>query len=135
MIVVDVNIIIYLFIKGERTQEARALLFKDGEWRAPILWKSEFLNVLANYVRQNIIPIHIALILAQIAELLMKGKEYIVQASDILTLAKYSGCSAYDCEYVALAKDFSIPLLTTDKKILSGFPSIAISPDVYLQEN
>ncbi|OGL47074.1 MAG: DNA-binding protein [Candidatus Schekmanbacteria bacterium RBG_13_48_7] len=134
MIVVDVNIIIYLFIQGERTQQARALLFKDAEWSAPILWKSEFLNVLATHVRKNIIPIHVAMILVQIAEVLMKGKEYIVQASEVLILAKNSGCSAYDCEYVVLAKDFNIPLLTTDKKVLSSFPSIAISPEAYLQQ-
>jgi predicted nucleic acid-binding protein len=38
-----------------------------------------------------------------------------------------SPCSAYDCEFVALAEDLEIPLLTTDRKILSAFLSVAVS--------
>jgi hypothetical protein len=44
-----------------------------------------------------------------------------------LNLVRKSPCSAYDCEFVALAEDLEIPLLTTDRKILSAFPSVAVS--------
>ncbi|MFQ5675209.1 MAG: VapC toxin family PIN domain ribonuclease, partial [bacterium] len=46
------------------------------------------------------------------AETLMRGKQYEVASGDVLALAKSSGCTAYDCEFVALAKDLSLPLIT-----------------------
>ena len=38
-----------------------------------------------------------------------------------------STCSAYDCEYVALAEDLKTKLVTTDKQILRDFPEWAVS--------
>jgi len=36
-----------------------------------------------------------------------------------------SGCSAYDCEFVALAKGMETPLITTDKNLIKAFPAVA----------
>jgi predicted nucleic acid-binding protein len=47
---------------------------------------------------------------------------------DILRLASVSKCSAYDCEFVALAHSLGVPLVTSDAEILDSFPSIAVSP-------
>ena len=55
MIVVDTNIIGYLFLSSEQSFLAERALQKDSEWAAPILWRSEFRNVLALYMRKNII--------------------------------------------------------------------------------
>jgi len=38
-----------------------------------------------------------------------------------------SNCSAYDCEYVALARDLGTKLVTADENILKEFPSTCIS--------
>lgn len=40
MIVVDTNIISYLFIKGERTESVKKVLQKDPDWISSILWRS-----------------------------------------------------------------------------------------------
>jgi len=48
----------------------------------------------------------------------------------VLDLASASGCSAYDCEYVALARHLDVKLITTDKQILQSFPETAIIPPV-----
>jgi predicted nucleic acid-binding protein len=45
-----------------------------------------------------------------------------------LGLAHDSGCSPYDCEYVALAQDLDTPLVTTDGPVLDAFPDTAVSP-------
>lgn len=67
------------------------------------------------------------------AERLMQGGEYTVPSSQILSLVKSSDCTAYDCEYIALAKEFNIQLVTMDKKLLSSFPKTSISLDRYVE--
>lgn len=133
MIVVDTNIISYLFIEGEKTHQAEAVLKKDSEWTAPILWRSEFRNVLAFYIRTQNLELDKAIKLMNEAAHLMNGNEYNVTSLDVLKLAEKSGCSAYDCEYVALAQDLGIGLVTSDKKILKAFPDHTISLEVYIK--
>ncbi len=55
MIVVDTNVIGYLFLSSDQSQAAERTLQKDCEWATPILWRSEFRNVLALYMRKNLI--------------------------------------------------------------------------------
>jgi len=42
MIIVDTNILIYLYIQGEHTPSVESLVQLDCTWAAPILWRSEF---------------------------------------------------------------------------------------------
>lgn len=133
MIVVDTNIITYLFIEGEKTSGADKVFEKDEEWAAPILWRSEFRKVLASYVRNKDLKLDDAIKIMNEANHLMNHNEYDVTSLDVLKLAESSGCSAYDCEFVALAKDFGIPLVTSDKKVLKAFPEYAISIENFVQ--
>jgi predicted nucleic acid-binding protein len=61
------------------------------------------------------------------AESLLSGNEYEMDSLDVLTLVRDSDCSAYDCEFVALAKRLGVDLVTMDKKVLRAFPAIAKS--------
>lgn len=128
MIVVDTNVIAYLLIAGEHTRAVEAVLRKDPEWLAPLLWRSEFRSVVTLYVRRGIMTLHQALQLAEEAEILMQGGEAEVTSTQVLGLAASSTCSAYDCEFVALAQQLRLPLITSDGGILEAFPSIAVSP-------
>lgn len=128
MIVADTNLIAYFLIEGDLTEEAEAVYQKDDHWIAPYLWRSEFRNILALYLRQNLISLETAKEIIDRAEILLSGKEYEVDSERILKLATISHLSAYDCEYVTLAQDLSIYLITSDRKILKAFPKIAISP-------
>jgi predicted nucleic acid-binding protein len=126
MIVVDTNVISYLFIAGDLTGHAQSAFLKDPKWISPILWRSEFRNVLAVYLHKKIMSLEHALNLIEEAERLMNGREYHVSSSRVLTLALQSGCSAYDCEFVGLATLLDVPLVTSDKQIIKKFPSVAI---------
>jgi predicted nucleic acid-binding protein len=124
MKIVDTNVVAYMLIKGTFTEQAQTLLRKDPDWRAPQLWKSEFQNVLATYIRNKHINLAQALFLMEKAELILRDGEYRVQSRDVLELSEQSGCSACDCEYIALARDLACPLITTDKKLLKAFPKL-----------
>lgn len=133
MIVVDTNIITYLLIEGEQTNHAEKVLQKDAEWVAPLLWRSEFRNVLSVYVRQKHLSLDRAVKLMDEAMYLLAGNEYEVSSSAVLKLADMSGWSAYDCEFVALAKDLGISLITSDNKLLKAFPENTIDLETYTQ--
>lgn len=125
MIVVDTNVIAYLFIKGDFTHHAKKLLRQDQDWIAPVLWRSEFRNVLVNYYKYQYYSKPEIFFLMNKAEMLMKSHEYHVKSRNVLETAMNSGCSAFDSEYISLALDLNIPLITTDNKILKSFPEIA----------
>lgn len=132
MIAVDTNVIAYLLIPGDRTPQARTALEKDPDWVAPPLWRSEFRNALALYLRQGQTTLSRTLQRMQEAEFLMQGREHAVISSQVLSLVAGSRCSAYDCEFVALAQTLNIALVTLDSRILTEFPATAISLDEFV---
>jgi predicted nucleic acid-binding protein len=127
VIVVDTNVITYFFINGDYTQLVEQLLQKDNEWHAPLLWNSEFRNVLTSHMAVKSMGLEKARQLAVKAESLMMGREHSVHSESVLQLASSSKCSAYDCEFVALAQDLDIPLVTTDNRLVKRFPKVAVA--------
>ena len=125
MIVVDTNIIAYLYLPTDLTAKAESLLEREPEWAAPLLWRSEFRNVLALYLRKGLISLEDAIKIQLEAESLLRENEYVSSSLDVLRLVNNSTCSAYDCEFVALAQSQKTKLVTMDRKILSEFPEIA----------
>ena len=126
MIVVDSNVLAYLYLPGERTADAEALLEKDPEWAAPVLWRSEFRNILAGYTRRKTLTFEQACSLQSEAEDLLSGSEFEVDSRAVLELVRDSNCSAYDCEFIALAIKLDTKLVTADKKVLRAFPNRAM---------
>lgn len=128
MIVADTNLIAYLLIASEHTAAAEKVRVQDGTWLAPPLWRSEFRNVLSLYVRLGKLDLQDAADFAAASEALMQGREIEVDSPTVLRLAARSGCSAYECEFVALAQGVGVPLVTADRKVLAAFPGLAVSP-------
>ena len=132
MIVVDVNVIAYLLIVGEHTKTSEALYRADPEWAAPLLWRSEWRSILGGYLRRGQLTLSDAIERVETAQRLVRAREYGVDDALVLQLIMQSTCSAYDCEYVALAETLNVPLITNDLDVLDAFPKRAISPRVYL---
>ncbi len=126
MIVADTNLIVYLFITGDQTTLAQNVLSKDPHWIVPPLWQSEFRNVLAVYIRRGMTLLEARQIMHHAVETLEK-REVIPSYEKILDLVAESECTAYDCEFVALARQLNIRLVTADKQLLRQFPDCAIS--------
>ncbi len=126
MIVVDTNVIAYLYLSSAQTAAAERALLKDPAWAAPLLWRSELRNVLALYVRQRQLAAKDARRILEEAEALLAGREHEVRSPAVLDLAIASGCSAYDCEFVLLAQDLGVALVTADQKLVARFPGTAV---------
>jgi predicted nucleic acid-binding protein len=127
MIVVDSNVLAYLYLPGEYTAAAEALLEREPDWASPILWRSEFRNILAGYIRRNDISLEQAVSLQSEAESLLAGCEFELESRTVLELVRDSDCSAYDCEFIALAMKLDTKLVTMDKKLLRAFPNRAVA--------
>jgi predicted nucleic acid-binding protein len=126
LIVVDTNIVAYLYFASEFTARAEALLASDPEWAVPVLWRSEFRNILAGALRRKALSFDEARNVLTEAESLVAGCEHEVGSLQVLELVRDSNCSAYDCEFIALATQMSVKLVTMDGKLLKAFPKLAV---------
>jgi predicted nucleic acid-binding protein len=126
MIVVDTNVIAYFFLRGEHTLAAEALYERDPDWVAPLLWRSEFRNLLAGYMRRENLTLEKACAIQSAAEALLV-QEYDSDSDSVLRLVSQSACSAYDCEFVSLASRLGTKLVTMDAKVRRAFPNIAMA--------
>jgi predicted nucleic acid-binding protein len=131
VIVVDTNVLAYLYLPGAYTASAESLLQRDPEWAVPILWRSEFRNILAGYLRRGTLTFAQAAATQREAESLLAGAEFEMDSLSVLELVRDSDCSAYDCEFVALAQKLETQLVTMDGKLLKAFPQQAVALTVY----
>ena len=128
MIVVDTNLIAYL-VAG--LPVAAAARLRDPEWAAPLLWRSEYRNALAGDIRRRQMSVAAAVEAFRLAEPLVINREYQVEAAQVIRLVAGSRCSAYDCEFVAVAQTLGVPLVTADRRLAAEFPETAIALEVF----
>ncbi|MBK9007868.1 MAG: type II toxin-antitoxin system VapC family toxin [Anaerolineae bacterium] len=126
MIVADTNLIVYLFITGDQTPLAQDVLAKDPHWIVPPLWQSEFRNVLAGYIRRGM-ELSQAQEIMRDALLTLENRQVAPSSEKVFELVSKSDCTAYDCEFIALAQQLNILLVTSDKQLLQRFPGSAIA--------
>lgn len=132
MIIADTNLIVYLFITGDQTSLAQNVLTKDPHWIVPPLWQSEFRNVLAAYIRRGMTLPQAKRLMSDALQTLEK-REILPSYEKVLDLITESDCTAYDCEFVALARELSVPLVTADKQLLEQFPDWTISLEDFVR--
>ena len=122
MIVVDTNVLAYLLLPYEFSPQADALYRSDPDWAVPIFWRSEFRNLLAGYLRRKTLTFDEVVKVQAEAEALLAGNEHEVDSRRVLELVRESDCTAYDCEFVAIAMLLGVKLVTMDKKLRKAFP-------------
>ena len=134
MIVADTNLIAYFSIHTEHSALAEAVCAVDSIWAAPLLWRSEYRATLLKYIRHAGMNFEAAIGSLRLAEETVAGREYSVEARQVLELAYRTQCSAYDCEYVALAQELDVPLVTADKQLVAAFPKTAVSLEKFVKK-
>ena len=134
MIVADNSLLVYFWLPSAFDELAEAVKNRDKVWASPILWRAEFRNVLAVYLRRKTLTEAEANTAYLNVQKDLGEYEYSVPTERIIKLVLVSDCSAYDCEYVALAQDLGVPLVTTDKQVLRAFPKIAVSLEKFAKK-
>ncbi len=132
MIAVDTNIVVSLLLRGEVHAQVERIVARDAAWSVPLLWRSEFRNVLVTYLRQGRIDFEGAVSAAEIAASLVADREHVPQSADVIRTAQETGLSAYDSEYVVVARQLGVPLITLDQAILRAVPDLGLSPSGFL---
>ncbi|GMU94080.1 MAG: hypothetical protein AMXMBFR4_31380 [Candidatus Hydrogenedentota bacterium] len=128
MIVVESSVIAALFVSTPPASElAERALERDRDWSAPYSWRIEVCNMLALLVRHRRLALPDAELVMRKAQGLMAGNELDVPVDTVLSLAASSGLAAYSCEGIALALAHRVPYVTTDDRVISAFPQVAIS--------
>jgi len=134
VIVADNSVLVYFWLPGAFAEWAEAAKARDGVWAAPVLWRAEFRNVLAGYLRKKLLTEAEANAAYLNVQKDLGAHEFTVPTERILKLVLASDCTAYDCEYVALAQDLKVPLVTTDRQILKAFPKTAVSLEQFARK-
>ncbi len=122
MIVVDTNVVVAAVFGRDLS-----VLRRDGFWLAPPLWRSEFRSAIAGMMQNQGMPSGEAIEGYRQAERLVDDS-ICPRTERIVDLISTSACSAYDLEFVALAEELGVPLITNDLQLLETFPSIAVRP-------
>jgi predicted nucleic acid-binding protein len=134
LIVVDTNVLVAATIAAEPADDVAALLRMGESWVAPPLWRSEFRNALAGYLRRGSLSEGNALAIYDEARALVSF-EFDPESDSVLALVGRSVITAYDAEFVALAQLLSAPLVTFDRQVLRAFPEVAITPQAFAASN
>ena len=132
MIVADSNLIAYLLIPGETSALADEVLLKDSDWAVPLICRSEVRNILTLYMRHEGMSLSQARRTMEKAEALWNGREYAVPSDDVLELTFHHNVTAYDGEFVVLAKQLGVALVTFDKPVRKAFPTLALGAEEFL---
>ncbi|MCY3757488.1 MAG: type II toxin-antitoxin system VapC family toxin [Acidobacteria bacterium] len=127
MIVVDTNVMVRLVVGGADGADAAALFERDTEWAAPSILMSELHNVLIGFVRRGALTSELAKAMSDDAAVVLGGRIASVSGHQVIDVALECGLSAYDAEFVTLARVLGVPLATLDNEILRGAADVAVS--------
>ena len=125
MIVVDTNVMAYLLTGGPNGEDAERLLRADPEWAAPGILLSELRNVLLGLIRRRRLRLDDALAMHADAEDVLRDRVVGVDGDAVLQTAAACRLSAYDAEFVVLARTLGARLVSMDEDILKRAPDVA----------
>lgn len=133
MMVVDANILASLVLPTESAEFAEALYHLDPEWIAPSVITSELMSVLVKSVRARTLTLDDAVRSLQLALDMLSEHRVAPDPALVMRLAEQTGCSTYDCEYVAVAEMCDCTLVTYDARVRRAFPGRAMHPERLLE--
>ncbi len=135
MIVADTNLIAHLCLKSKEAEVAEKVFIKDSFWIAPSLWRYEMKNLLVTRQRFTGCDLKESVSIYKMAEVIVHEDELKGDPSAVFEVAKETGLSGYDAEFLILARRLQVKLVTSDQKVLKADSVWAISPELFLTTN
>ena len=126
MIVVDSSVISFLFLEGELTESVKELHRIDSEWITPPILNHEMLNILAVVGTADQAGAPMEEIWRDIRALL-GSRQQVPDPLRSLHLAIELKISGYEAQYVALAQQLNMPLVTEEQRLLEQLPDLCLS--------
>ena len=127
MIVADTNVVLQFVVGDDGSDDAALLYSEDPVWAAPTILVSELRNVLLGFVRRGTLgPDHVKSMCDDAARMLGDRIDD-VPHDRVIDTALECGLTAYDAEFVVLARTLGVHLATSDREILAGAPDVAVS--------
>ncbi len=141
MIIVDANIVVRLWMRGQYADEIELVWERDSHWLVPDIFWVEIRSALLGYIRAGELSLDRAHALMRTAPSIVTRPQESGQVNpdeadvlpDTLGVALDYGLSAYDAIYVALARRLQTPLVTLDRRIVQRAPDYAVSPQDFLE--
>ena len=127
MIVVDTNVMVRLVVGGADGADAALLFERETEWAAPGILMSELQSVLIGFVRRGAVTSGQAKAMRDDAAVVLGDRIASVSGNRVIDVALECGLTAYDAEFVALARTLGVPLATLDNAVLHGAADVAVS--------
>lgn len=123
MIVVDTNVLAYLLIKGDKTEDAQALYSQDDDWHTEPFALVELSNLLTTACRSGGLAFSRASRVLATAEQVLQGRTHAVSHQMALAVAKEFAVSAYDARFITVADQLGAALVTEDQRLRKAAPS------------
>lgn len=139
------NTLVYFFLRKQKVTQNVTRIVKDQDVAivAPEVWRSELRNAFLHYVRytggadisgQDLNVDEAIQYLAE-AEIVVSTTIKIEDAGAVMRLAVDSGCSAYNCEYIHVARKVGkARVVTFDEEVIDAFPDLAVTPETFIRQ-
>jgi predicted nucleic acid-binding protein len=133
VIVAGADLVVSLFVEQSDTAIVERVFDRDSDWCAPLIWRSMFRTVLIERCRQGVASVDGAFAAIRAADSIFHEREFQPNGEHVLRLAMDSGCCPQSCEFVAVARDLGLTLVTADEELLRAFAGLAVSPAAFVR--
>ena len=126
MIVADTNLLVYLLVPSPFTEQAERVRAREKIWVAPPLIRRELLSAFGQHMRRGHLTRDAALRAYRRGLTMVEVSVLVSDPIAVLRMVEQTGCSTYDAEYVWLAMDLGLDLITADRDVVRLFPDVAV---------
>jgi predicted nucleic acid-binding protein len=133
VIVADSKLLAARAFRSTQNDLALRVERKDPLWILPLLWRYEFLNILAKTIGAGRISPESARIIWRSTVASVRANECDPSPDAVIDLAGRFRITAYDACFIALALEWGAPCVTEDRELRAKFPGVAISMRDFLE--
>lgn len=127
MIVADTNLVVHLFTQTSLTSIAQQVLAKDSNWILPKLWQEEYANVLCKLARKGYLTSEEVISHFNYTTEQFKNNEISIDITKVIKTSLEYGITVYDANFISLAIDHNILVVTEDQEMLKKCPKLAVN--------